>query len=199
MPLIHIHAHTKPHPTKTTAKMLIHRFLPLLVVTGKICLSICYDSICPSPTCVTDVLTTDLLDWLQENGAYINDKVAVEQITLDDGSSTRGVFATDDMDVGETVCRIPYELLFKPSDKTKDTDCETIQNVKDAMSGENITPYARYLLEQQKDYTAIFWSWAAKDLLLDMLHSRTESPMTEYDELPRKCIYIRSYVCIQSP
>ena len=139
MPLIHIHAHTKPHPMKTTAKMLIHRFLPLLVVTGKICLSICYDSICPSPTCVTDVLTID------------------------------------------------------------QASCETIQNVKDAMSGENITPYARYLLEQQKDYTAIFWSWAAKDLLLDMLHSRTESPMTEYDELPRKCIYIRCYVCSQSP
>ena len=97
------------------------------------------------------------------------------------------------------MCRIPYELLFKPSDKAGDTDCETIQYVKDAMSGENITPYARYLLEQLKDYTAMFWSQAAKDFLLDMLHSRTKSPMTEYDELPRKCIYIRCYVCIQSP
>ena len=55
-----------PAKAKTIAKMLIHRFRPLLVVTGKICLSICYDSICPSPTCVTDVLTTDLLDWLFE-------------------------------------------------------------------------------------------------------------------------------------
>ena len=172
---------------QTTAKMLLHRFLPLLVVTSNICLSICGDNIGPSRTCVTDAITTDLLDWLLENGAYINEKVAVQQVVLDDGSSTRGVFATDDMDVGETVCRIPYELLFKPSDKTKDTDCETIQYVKDAMSGENITPYARYLLEQQKDYTAMFWSQAAKDLLLDMLHSRTKSPITEYDELPRKC------------
>ena len=175
--------------------MLIHRFLPLVVATSKIFLSLCEEdniNIGPSRTCVTDAITTDLLDWLQENGAYINEKVAVQQVVMDDGSSTRGVFATDNMDVGETVCRIPYELLFKPSNKTADSDCETIQNVKDAMSmsGENITPYARYLLEQQRDYTAMFWSRAAKDLLLDMLHSRTKSPMTKYDELPRKCIYI---------
>jgi len=116
-----------------------------------------------SETCSdhSDDLASQLLDWLRENGAYINEKVVVRHLVPDDPLSPRGIFTTDGMDVGETVCRIPWDLILKPSEVdlgTGETDCGTIEAVADAMSDGGKTPYGAYLLAQPKDYTAAFWS-----------------------------------------
>ena len=109
-----------------------------------------------------DDVVSQLLDWLHENGAYINEKVAVRHLVPDDPLSPRGIFATDDMDVGETVCRIPWNLILKPSEEELETgnstDCDTIKAVADAMNNGGKTPYGAYLLAQPKDYTPAFWS-----------------------------------------
>jgi hypothetical protein len=118
-----------------------------------------------------DDVVSQLLDWLHENGAYINEKVAVRHLVPDDPLSPRGVFATDDMDVGETVCRIPWNLILKPSDEEMETfvgksNCSgTIEAVADAMSSGGKTPYGAYLLAQPKDYTAAFWSQVSEGTL----------------------------------
>ena len=57
-----------------------------------------------------DILSTNLSKWLRDNGAYINDKLVVKN----DGSY-RGVFATQDMEVGERVCSIPSHLIIQPT------------------------------------------------------------------------------------
>ena len=126
-------------------------------------------AITESPT-NDDDLVRDLLDWLIENGAYVNDKVQIRHMVIDDPLSPRGIFATDDMDVGETVCRIPWDLILKPNDKeeggvgsevttsSNDPICTTFDAVADAMSDGGKTPYGAYLLAQPKDYTPAFWS-----------------------------------------
>ena len=144
-----------------------------------------------------DKLSSNLITWLRDNGAYINDKLVVKN----DGSY-RGIFATQDMEVGERVCSIPSSLILQPTEElTKkeedldDTDCITIKAVMNAMSeGDDATPYGKYLAAQPSGYLPTFWSDSAKELLSTMLKSTrkerlTESRLTdynplEYDELP---------------
>ncbi|KAL3806634.1 hypothetical protein ACHAXA_011741, partial [Cyclostephanos tholiformis] len=139
-----------------------------------------------------DPITARLLDWLRENGAYINEKLIVRRVDPNDVTSPRGVFATDDIDVGETVCAIPWNLMIKPSEgvnpniSTED-DCLTLDATYDAIRGGDrgeITPYARYLLAQPRDYLPSFWSEAARDLLGQMLRSTRANHLTKSDQLP---------------
>jgi hypothetical protein len=139
-----------------------------------------------SPT--NDDLVRDLLDWLIENGAYVNDKVEIRHMVIDDPLSPRGIFATDDMDVGATVCRIPWDLILKPNDEEEvgvgsevttsynDPICATFDAVADAMSDGGKTPYGAYLLAQPKDYTPAFWSQVSGirtlGLLMEMMMYR---------------------------
>ena len=114
-----------------------------------------------------EAVVSELLDWLRENGAYINEKLAVGHVVPEDPTSPRGVFATDDMDAGETVCVIPWDLMIMPGeviDPSRDDDCGTIDAIYDAMSEGGKTPYARYLLDQPKDYLPSFWSQVSKSM-----------------------------------
>ena len=113
-----------------------------------------------------DNLVRELLDWLRENGAYVSEKVEIRHLVCDNPLSDRGIFATHDIDVGETVCRIPWNIILKPSEDESgsgtmsddDSNCGTIDAVADAMSDGGKTPYGTYLLAQPRDYTAAFWS-----------------------------------------
>jgi len=112
-----------------------------------------------------DVLTAQLIDWLRDNGAYINEKLAIKQL---DPSLPRGLYAMEDMEAGETVCKIPWALILKPtaeelangSVREELSDCGTIEAVFHAITvdEDNMTPYGRYLLNRPKAYTAPFWS-----------------------------------------
>ncbi|KAL7552899.1 hypothetical protein ACHAWF_016148 [Thalassiosira exigua] len=142
----------------------------------------------PSTLVQTDAVTSQLLEWLNENGAYINEKLVVRHVVSDDPSSPRGVFATQSMEEGETVCRIPWNLIVKPrdwqwKDKGEVLDCGTIEEIKEMMSN-RMTPYGEYLLAQPKGYTPGFWSEAAMGLLNDMLDTDKDVHETEYDGLP---------------
>ena len=65
-----------------------------------------------------DDIAAKLLHWLRTNGAYINEKLIVRHVDPADLTSPRGVFAVDDMDIGEVLCHIPHTLLLKPSEDT---------------------------------------------------------------------------------
>ncbi|KAL9187646.1 hypothetical protein ACHAXT_006024 [Thalassiosira profunda] len=159
----------------------VHRLLLLLPV-----------ALALSPD-VDDVLSSQLIEWLRSNGAYINPKLSVARAAPADPSSPRGVFATAALDEGETVCKIPWSLVIGPSaalsskQQRRDSDCGTIRAVKDAMAaGDATTPYGRYLRAQPRNATPGFWSDAAKKYLEEMVDSaRAEADhLTEYDELP---------------
>jgi hypothetical protein len=110
-----------------------------------------------------DVLTAELVDWLRDNGAYINEKLVIKQL---DPSLPRGIYAMEDLEVGETICNIPWALILKPSAEElakaieESSDCGTIESVFHAITADNneMTPYGRYLLNQPRAYTAAFWS-----------------------------------------
>lgn len=139
-----------------------------------------------------DVLTSDLLEWLRDKGAYINAKLVLRHLVPNDPSSPRGIFATEDLDAGEILCSIPPELIVKPNEEHMEglpdwaTYCGTINAVKEAMiiDGEKNTPYGTYLRAQPKAYTPEFWSDPGKKLLMHMLESTRTEQLTEYDELP---------------
>lgn len=121
-----------------------------------------------------DSAVSELLDWLRENGAHVSPKVAVGRVDPDDPNSPRGVFAVDDMDEGETVCVIPWDLMIVPDlviDPMVDDDCGTIHAVYDAMSEGGKTPYAKYLLDQPVDYLPSFWSQVS-ERVCSMMMSR---------------------------
>jgi hypothetical protein len=123
-----------------------------------------------------EAVVSELLVWLRENGAYINEKLAVGHVVPGDPTSPRGVFASDDMDAGETVCVIPWDLMIMPSeviDPNKDDDCGTIDAIYHAMSEGGKTPYARYLLAQPKDYLPSFWSQVSESTCRHVVGSRS--------------------------
>jgi len=143
-----------------------------------------------------DILSTNLIQWLRDNGAYINEKLVVKN----DGSY-RGVFATQDMEVGERVCSIPSHLIIQPTEelmKREDvgicTDCLTTKSVMNELSSDDRTPYGEYLAAQTSGYLPLFWSDSGKELLSTMLKSTRKERLTEsratdynlldYDELP---------------
>ncbi len=110
-----------------------------------------------------NVLTVQLIDWLRDNGAYINDKLVIKQL---DPSLPRGIYAVEDLEAGETICKIPWALILKPSAEElakryeESSDCGTIESVFRAITADNdeMTPYGKYLLNQPRAYTAAFWS-----------------------------------------
>lgn len=137
-----------------------------------------------------DVLTSNLIEWLRDNGAYINEKLVVRHLLPDDPTSPRGVFATEDMEEGEPLCSIPMKLIIQPRVDLMDgaapenTHCGTVRAVMEAISGDEMTPYGKYLLHQPKNYLPSFWSKTGVSLLDDMLTSTRTEKLTEYDELP---------------
>ena len=143
------------------------KFSRLAIILVPIVVALAQES---NKVCSND-LVSQLLDWLRGNGAYINEKVAVRRLVPDDPLSPHGLFATDDMNMGETVCRIPWSLILKPSDKERETIVGksdysgTIEAVADAMSSGGKTPYGAYLLAQPKDYTPAFWSQVSEGKL----------------------------------
>jgi len=127
-----------------------------------------------------DILSTNLIAWLRDNGAYINDKLVVKN----DGSY-RGVFATQDMEVGERVCSIPSHLIIQPTEElTREedvgtcTDCLTTKAVMNELSRDDPTPYGEYLA-QTSGYLPLFWSDSGKELLSMMLKSTRKERLTE--------------------
>jgi hypothetical protein len=129
-----------------------------------------------------DALTAQLVDWLRDNGAYINEKLSIKQL---DPSLPRGIYAMNNMEEGETVCKIPWSLILKPSaeelakEYDNSTDCGTIESVYHAITVERdeMTPYGRYLLNQPKAYTAAFLSQV----------SVKSSPKPEHYDTPICC------------
>mmetsp|Transcript_8925 Transcript_8925/g.14728 ORF Transcript_8925/g.14728 Transcript_8925/m.14728 type:complete len:404 (-) Transcript_8925:393-1604(-) len=133
-----------------------------------------------------DVLITDLMKWLRDNGSFINDKLQIRHINPNDPKSPRGVFALESLEEGETVCNIPWDLVIKPSkdtksqkEKSRESDCGTINAVIEELgkSESEMTPYGKYLLSQQRGYTVGFWSKEGQELFWEMTDDERLPPI----------------------
>jgi hypothetical protein len=151
-------------------------FKALSVVTSS--LLICLSNANETPQEDADTLTSNLIQWVRDNGGYVNDKIVFRHIHPDDVSSPRGVFAEEEIEEGETLALIPWDLVIKSperangnvKDKWIKNDCEVIQETLKAMtaSEDEITPYGKYLLAQPQNYTLGFWSKSGQELFVEM-------------------------------
>ena len=109
-----------------------------------------------------DILSTNLIAWLRDNGAYINDKLVVKY-----NGVYRGIYATQDMEVVQQLCSIPSKLMIQPADKKELMDeedtsiyphCNTIKEVMKALGStdDNTNPYDKYLKAQPIGYLPTF-------------------------------------------
>lgn len=143
----------------------------------------------------SDVLASDLFEWLRDNGAYISEKLVLKHVVLGDPSSPRGVFAVEAMEAGERVCTIPTKLIVKWRDELMDglpaemSYCGTIKAVMEETSRVDMTPYGKYLAAQPEGYLPKFWSKSGKEWLIEMLASTRTEQLTAYDELPPRGVY----------
>jgi hypothetical protein len=85
-----------------------------------------------------DTLITDLVKWMNENGAYINEKVAVKR-----SDGILGLVATADMAAEEIICHIPSTLILMPDKKYNKemTDSLTIQKTYKLLTEKEPNPW----------------------------------------------------------
>jgi hypothetical protein len=148
-----------------------------------------------------DTLTSNLVQWVNDNGGFVSDKVAFRHINPDDPSSPRGVFATQEIEEGETIATIPWELIIKdPKHDERDgkvggwskDDCGVIREVMKAITAaeDEMTPYGKYLLAQPQNYTVGFWSKEGQKFFEEMTDNYL--PPIDIDDM---LIWEYQYVC----
>jgi len=124
-----------------------------------------------------DTIVSNLIHWVRANGGYVNDRISFRSIDPEDPTSPRGVFATQEIDEGEILAHIPWDLIIKSPERARGEvegmskdDCGVIQETIKVMtaSDSNITPYGRYLLSQPQNYTVGFWSKKGQELFVEM-------------------------------
>lgn len=124
-----------------------------------------------------DILTSNLIHWVRSNGGFVSEKIAFRHID-NDPNSPRGVFAVDDIEEGETLAIIPWELIIKSPEraagkvagKWSHNDCGVIQETLNAITASDnaITPYGKYLASQPLNYTVGFWTESGQDLFVEL-------------------------------
>lgn len=124
-----------------------------------------------------DVLVSNLINWLQANGSFINDKLQIRHLNPNDPNSPRGLFALQPLEEGETICNIPWDLMIKP--ESEELDCGTINAVIEELSKSEVdmSPYGKYLLSQPRGYTLGFWSQEGKQLFWEMTNGEKLPPI----------------------
>jgi hypothetical protein len=119
----------------------------------------------------------------------------------DDPSSPCGVFAKQEIEEGETIATIPWELIIKdPKRDERDgkvggwskDDCGVIREVMKAITAaeDEMTPYGKYLLAQPQNYTVGFWSKEGQKFFEEMTDNYL--PPIDIDDM---LIWEYQYVC----
>lgn len=116
-------------------------------------------------------------EWVKGNGGYINDKVDIRRIN----NYLTGMIATKDMGKGETICKIPKNLILNPNNATGTTSlrgskpkCKRINYIHEIITkDQNLqNPYERYLASRTAKahhHLPLFWTSNAKELLEQLL------------------------------
>eukprot|EP00804_Cyclotella_cryptica_P014705 CCRYP_020191-RA/>CCRYP_020191-RA protein AED:0.03 eAED:0.03 QI:100/1/1/1/0.33/0.25/4/1464/410 len=126
-----------------------------------------------------EALISNLIQWVRANGGYVNDKISFRRFNLGDPISPRGVFATQEIDEGETLANIPWDIIIKSPERARGEvegwskdDCGVIQETMKVMAASAVNvegnPYGRYLLSQPHNYTVGFWSNKGQELFVEM-------------------------------
>jgi hypothetical protein len=127
-------------------------------------------------------LIEEIAEWAKANGGTISEKLEVKQIA----GSLSGLFAKDDLEQGEVVVTIPWNLILMPASHQADR-CDKAENLRQNMDKDpkEQNPYEQYLSTRMKDHIPLFWSPESKDILEELMEDFANRGFS--DELTARC------------
>mmetsp|Transcript_28396 Transcript_28396/g.64957 ORF Transcript_28396/g.64957 Transcript_28396/m.64957 type:complete len:412 (-) Transcript_28396:307-1542(-) len=129
-----------------------------------------------------DIWVEEIIRWVRRSGGAVSEKT---EIRLPDDaakeSKLRGVYATEALEEGDIVCKIPWELIVH--EPKNPAICPTTFRIYDAMRDAR-NPYGRFLKTQPERYLPGFWSDEGSILLREMLGG--DLPPLQFDDLLNK-------------
>lgn len=124
-----------------------------------------------------------VFEWVSQTpNAYVNPKVGLRREIPGDPSSAMGVYATETIEVGEDILKVPYSIIIEPIDTGEPVSqamCSSIKAVERELrlgADSKFGPYAVYLNGEADASIPSTWSKPAQDLLKQVLK-------TDKDEL----------------
>lgn len=136
-------------------------------------------------------LGNQVLEWINAaEGGYFNPKQELR--TLENSTQSRlGIFAVEDIEEGEVLMTVPWDLIIKSKDPQEEGQlcCGTAEAVlKEMKMGEKSQyhPYSTYLKSQPIDDLPSNWSEQGKDLLYEIVGvPQGRDPRTsDFDSIP---------------
>jgi hypothetical protein len=125
-------------------------------------------------TTTTSATAQKVLDWIDNaDGGYFNPKQTLQELENSTQSSV-GIFANEDIEEGELLLQVPWELIIQSNDPTEEGQmcCGTVQAVLDEMKLANESkyyPYSVYLQHQGVDELPSAWSEKGKELFYEIV------------------------------
>jgi hypothetical protein len=130
-----------------------------------------------STTTTTTTTTTTaqkVLEWIDNaDEGYFNPKQTLQELENSTQSSV-GIFANEDIEEGELLLQVPWELIIQSKDPTEEGQmcCGTVQAVLNEMKlakESKYYPYSLYLQLQDDDELPSAWSDKGKQLLYEII------------------------------
>ncbi|KAG7352299.1 SET methyltransferase domain containing protein [Nitzschia inconspicua] len=120
---------------------------------------------------------TALVDWIRSHeGGFVDDRLAVLSIPLDNSNSTfyRGIFTTGVVRPGERLCYIPWATIIGPGGFRPEFDAplvDTVFHLSHELKYGETSPFAPYLkvIGQQQITNPSSWSLSGRALFQQML------------------------------
>lgn len=134
----------------------------------------------------------ELSKWLQQKeGFEFNAKQEIRQLESAIQSPKAGIFAAEDIQEGEILARVPWNLIVAPVDDVdvEDDSCSALNNLHGEMqkgASSNISPYINYLVSTKATLPFSF-SQNGKHLLMDIvknIQDEDDIPLLEKLEPP---------------
>mmetsp|Transcript_2483 Transcript_2483/g.3696 ORF Transcript_2483/g.3696 Transcript_2483/m.3696 type:complete len:401 (+) Transcript_2483:85-1287(+) len=137
----------------------------------------------------SSTLVSELVNWVQSEEGFVNDKIQIRRVDPADPNSYFGVFANADIDAHEVLMEIPQSCYIEIFDVAKDeyvvqdsaedsmaayhsNICNLSHRLMEEMelgNGSEYAPYIAYLKAQKPGQLPVSWSQSGKDLLRQVL------------------------------
>lgn len=179
------------HPTRYKAMALLPFSKRWPLMSCALQLACCCQRCAASTAAKTaERLDMGILDWIHNaEGGYFNPKQELR--TIDSTQSALGVFAVEDIEEGEVLMTVPWDLIIQSDDKDEEglMCCGTVAAVLREMKlGEKSKyhPYPEYLKAQPDNDLPSNWSEKGKDLLYAIIGvPQGNDPRTsDFDSIP---------------
>lgn len=119
-----------------------------------------------------------LIEWVNQNDdGFFNPKQRLQRSETNAATAKWMLLADDDIQEGEILATIPWDLMIKPDDFDVDEfsgelDCQTVSSLATELGKKehsDFAPLVTYYESLTSDKIPSLWSYQGKELLLDIL------------------------------